>query len=575
MVRLLSLAGSLLLLVFTCLLIAEEKSGSKYDPTATLLKQVAAMKVQPKDWPQWGGSYYRNNTPDGKNIPTEWDLESGENILWALPLGSQTYGNPVVANGKVYVGTNNGFGYIKRFPASVDLGCLICADEKTGKFLWQASSPKLPTGRVHDWPMQGICSTVCCDDSRVWYISSRGEVICLDSEGFHDKENDGPYKSEPSEDVLEADILWRYDMMGELGISQHNMCSCSVTFAGDLLFVNTSNGVDESHINIPAPDAPSFLCFNRDTGKLLWQDKSPGVNILHGQWSSPTYFVSQGQAQVVFAAGDGWIYSFDPAGDGKGGAKLLWKFDGNPKESIYLLGGRATRNHFISTPVYYDGHLYIGIGEDPEHGEGEGHLYCIDPNKRGDVSLELALGSDGKEKAHSRLQVVDKSKGEKAVPNPNSAAIWHYDGYDANKNGKVEFEEKMHRTIGTVSVKDDLVFVTDFSGLVHCVDAKKSDNGKPTVYWTHDMFAASWGSPLIVDGKVYVGDEDGDIAIFKLSREKELIAETSSGSSVYTSPVVANDILYISNKSTLLAIKQGAKLKGGVKTIEYKEGDSE
>ena len=83
-----------------------------------------------------------------------------------------------------------------------------------------------------------------------------------------------------------------------------------------------------------------------------------------------------------------------------------------------------------------------------------------------------------------------------ARPNPNSAAVWHYASYDPNKNGKIEFEETMHRTCGTVAIKDGLLFVADFSGLFHCLDAK---TGMP--YWTHDMLAAAWGSPLIVDGQ--------------------------------------------------------------------------
>lgn len=537
----------------------------KFDAVAETLKHISKMKVGAKDWPQWGGSFHRNNTPEGKNIPSEWNLETGENVVWAASLGSQTYGNPVVANGKVFVGTNNNYGYLKRYPKNIDLGCLLCFDEKTGKFLWQASSPKLPTGRVHDWPQQGICSTVYCEGDKVWYVSSRGEVMCLDVEGFHDGENDGPFKAEANENKDEADIIWRLDMMGELGVSQHNMCSCSLTCVGDLCFVNTSNGVDESHINIPAPKAPSFLCINKNNGKVLWSDGSPGLNILHGQWSSPLYFETKGQAQVVFGAGDGWIYSFDPKGDGSGNPYLLWKFDANPKDSLYLLGGRATRNHIIGTPIFYDGHVYAAVGEDPEHGEGVGHLYCIDPNRRGDVGPELAFDKDGKELPPKRLQCVDPKKGEVAKPNPNSAVVWHYSAVDKNKNGKMDFEETMHRTIGSAAIKDDLLFVVDFSGLVHCVDAKKVENGSPVVYWTHDMFAASWGSPLIVDGKVYCGDEDGDITIFELSKELNVIAEINMVNSIYSTPVVANDTLFISNKSTLFAIKQGAKLEGGVK----------
>ncbi len=534
---------------------ANAPSTSNYDPTALASAEIAKMKVGKTDWPQWSGWSSRNNTPPGENIPIKWNIEDGTNVKWSAKLGSQSYGNPVIANGKVYVGTNNGAGYLSRYPAEVDLGCLLCFEEATGKFLWQHSSPKLPTGRVHDWPLQGICCAPYADGDRLWFVTSRGEVVCLDAEGFHDGENDGSFQAEVNQNKDEADIVWQFDMMGQLGVSQHNMCSCSVTCVGDVLFVNTSNGVDEGHINIPAPNAPSFFAIDKNTAKVLWTDKSPGTNILHGQWSSPTYAVLGGQPQLLFGAGDGWIYSFDPQGDGKGASKLLWKFDCNPKESKYILGGRATRNHIIATPVVYDGLVYVAVGEDPEHGEGDGHLWCIDPTKRGDVSPELAVDKDGKPIPHRREQAVIPENGEKAIPNSNSAAVWHYAEFDVDGDGKAEdFEEKMHRSCGTVAIKDNLLYIADFSGLVHCLDAK---TGKR--HWFHDMLAASWGSPLIVDGKVYIGDEDGDVTIAKLSAEKTIIGEINMGNSVYTTPVVANNTLYIANKSSLFAITPGGK----------------
>ncbi|MCA9114378.1 MAG: PQQ-binding-like beta-propeller repeat protein, partial [Planctomycetaceae bacterium] len=142
----------------------------KVDPTAQALASVAKMEVGKLDWPMWGGWPSRNNTPQGENIPDDWDVSSGKNIRWEAKLGSQTYGNPVVANGKVYVGTNNNAGWLERYPEAVDLGALLCFEEKTGKFLWQHSSPKLPTGRVHDWPLQGICCSPYVDGKRVWFV---------------------------------------------------------------------------------------------------------------------------------------------------------------------------------------------------------------------------------------------------------------------------------------------------------------------------------------------------------------------------------------------------------------------
>jgi outer membrane protein assembly factor BamB len=519
------------------------------------------------DWNQWGGTPVRNNVSTATGIPAAWtpgdfDAETGrwkpetsKNVLWVAELGSQSYGNPVVAGGKAYVGTNNGKGWLKRYPAATDLGCLLAFDVKNGSFLWQDSSEKLPTGRVHDWPLQGICCAPLVEADRLWYVTSRGEVKCLDTEGFRDGENDGPFTAEKVQADDEADVVWSLDMMKQLGVSQHNMCSCSVTAAGDLLFVNTSNGVDEGHINMPNADAPSFLCLDKRDGRVLWADGSPGANVLHGQWSSPSYAELGGVPQVLFGGGDGWLYAFDARGE-NGKAKLLWKFDCNPKESKYTLGGRADRNHIIGTPVVHDGLVYIAVGEDPEHGEGVGHLWCIDPTKRGDTSPELAVSLEAPDVPlpHRRNQAVIKEQGEVARPNPNSAAVWHYPGFDADGNGKLDFEETMHRTCGTVAIHDGLLFVADFSGLFHCLDLK---TGKP--WWTHDMLAASWGSPLITDGKVYIGDEDGDISIFRLSKEMDLLGEINMGNSVYSTPIVAGDTLYIANKSHLFAIREGAK----------------
>jgi outer membrane protein assembly factor BamB len=566
--------------LLSCIFGATALAADAARSTERASSHAASDKIT-MDWNQWGGSAARNNTPVGHNIPTEWNIGSfdyrtgawdaskAKNIKWVARLGSQTYGSPVVAGGHAYIGTNNSAGWLKRYPQDHDLGVLLCFDTKDGKFLWQHSSEKLPTGRVHDWPLQGVCSTPLVEGKRLWFVTNRCELICLDTEGFYDGENDGPYKSEKSTDKNEADVVWVLDMFNELGVSPHNMSDCSVTSAGNILFVCTSNGIDEAHTYIPAPKAPSFIAVDKNTKKVLWTDSSPTVNILHGQWSSPAYGVLGGVPQVIFGGGDGWLYSFAPEGDGHGKSKLLWKFDCNPKTSHYNLT-KATRNHIIGTPVICDGLVYVAVGEDPEHGEGAGHLWCIDPTKRGDVSPDLAYNSKDPKTpiAPKRLQAVEPEKGDFARPNPNSAAVWHY-GAELDAQGKEvkrEFNDTMHRTLGSVAIKDNILYIADYSGLFHCLDAK---TGKR--HWVYDMLAASWGSPLIVDGKVYIGDEDGDVAIFKHSADpnvamkktdgemKPFYGEINMGNSVYSTPVVADNVLYIANRTHLFAIEKGAK----------------
>ncbi|HMC09643.1 MAG TPA: PQQ-binding-like beta-propeller repeat protein, partial [Pirellulaceae bacterium] len=160
------------------------------------------------DWPQWGGSPSRNNVSEVRNLPADWapgdfdrktgrwDRTKARNIKWVAALGSQAWGAPVIADGRIFMGTNNSNGYLKRSPADIDLGCLLCFDEQDGEFLWQFSAEKLPTGRAHDWPLLGIASTPLVEGDRAWFVSNRGEVICLDTRGFYDDEDDGPVVAE-------------------------------------------------------------------------------------------------------------------------------------------------------------------------------------------------------------------------------------------------------------------------------------------------------------------------------------------------------------------------------------------
>ena len=249
-------------------------------------------------------------------------------------------------------------------------------------------------------------------------MSNRGEVVAVDIQGFRDNgENDGPFKDEKQTRETDADIIWRYDMMDELGVFQHNMANSSPVVHENLIYVSTSNGQDESHVNVPSPKSPAIIALDKTTGKLVWEDASPGANILHGQWSSPAVGKIGDTFQVVIGQGDGWVRSYEA----KTGKKL-WEFDMNPKDSVWP----KTRNEVISTPVIYEGVVYIANGQDPEHGEGVGHLYAIDPTKTGDIT--------------------------------KSGMIWHYD--------------KIRRSISTGAIYNGILFYSDFSGFLHALDVK-------------------------------------------------------------------------------------------------------
>ena len=454
--------------------------------------QLSASDPGTGDWPMWGGTPDRNMVSAMKGLPSEWDVKTKKNIKWVANLGSQSYGNPVVAGGMVFVGTNNELVRDPKQPG--DRGVLMAFRESDGEFLWQQTHVKLESGRANDWPFQGVASSPLVEGERLYYVSNRGVVHCLDIQGFRDNENDGPFKDEKLTGQSDADVIWSFDMMEQVGSYPHNMSNSSPVVWGNLIYVSTSNGQDESHVNIPSPRAPAIIALNKNTGELVWEDNSVEDRILHGQWSTPTVGRIGGVLQVISAQGDGWVRGYEAET-----GKKLWEFDTNPKDAVWP----RTRNELIGTPVIYEDRVYIANGQDPEHGEGTGHFYAIDPTKRGDIT--------------------------------KSGLVWHFD--------------KIRRSISTAAIVDGLVYIPDFSGYFHCLDAKTGQ-----LYWTHDMLAAIWASPLVADGKIYLGDEDGDVVVMAQGKEAKVLTEINMGSAVYATAVPAHGMLFLNNRSQLFAI---------------------
>jgi outer membrane protein assembly factor BamB len=445
-----------------------------------------------EDWPMLGGSPDRNQVSTMTGAPTDWDVETGKNVKWVAELGSQTYANPVIAGGMVFIGTNND---APRDPkVTGDRGVLMAFRESDGEFLWQAVSDKLEIGAAQDWPEVGVCSTPLVEGDRLYYINNRDELVCLDTRGFADGENDGPFKEEVLKGEKDADVIWKLDMIKELGVFPHNASNSSPVALGKLLYLGTSNGRSEDHATVPSPEAPSLLAVDKETGRVVWSDNSPGSNIMNGQWTSPTVAKIGGVDQVITGQGDGWIRSFDAVT-----GKKLWEFNTNPPDSVYP----DNRNEVLGTVVAWKDHVFIANGQDPENGEGEGSLVCIDATQRGDIT------STGK--------------------------VWEY--------------TEIRRSISTPAIHNGLIYYPDFSGFLHCLDVKTGEKK-----WVHDTFAAVWASPIVIGDLVFLGDEDGDMAILKAGPKEEVVAEIYMGSSVYSSVVPANGVIFLATRNKLYAI---------------------
>jgi outer membrane protein assembly factor BamB len=421
-----------------------------------------------------GGQPQRTHVSAEKNLPVEWNGRTQTNIRWAGALGDVTYGTPVISGGRVFIGTNNDEPAVQQ-----KRGVLKCFSEKDGALLWRVVHEKLPDAGQDDSAI-GICSTPCVVDDRVYYVSNRAELVCLKAE-------DGA-------------AVWTFDLRRDLGVLPNQASASSPLVAGDHVFVVTGHGANNKTGIVKNPTAPSFIAVNRRTGKLAWQDNSPGAKILTGQWGSPGYGVVAGQPQVAFPGGDGWLYSFDPAT-----GKLLWKFNCKAHEKPGPGGEPETSFSLVAAPAFAGDHVFVAIGE-PEAGTGPGALRCIDARLRGDVT--------------------------------KTAEVWRIDG------------ENFNDSLSTVAVHDGLVYAADAPGFLHCMDAA---TGKKL--WSHDHLSNIWGSPMVADGKVYVQTGEGVVHIFQAAREKKLLAKNDTLPEVaHGTPVAANGVLYITAQNKLYAI---------------------
>lgn len=484
---------------------------------------------------------------DEKGLPDSFDPKTGRNIKWAAKLGTETHSTPIIAGGRVYIGTNNGEPRDPKHQG--DRGVLMCFEEKTGRFLWQLVVPKREEDPYFDWPKSGISSPATVEGDRVYIVSNRGEVICLDARGMANG-NDGPFRDEgarmtvstnsgapprpvagaeitplplvppPGVELLkpgstDADILWVFDLVTGAGTWPHDATHSSILIHGDHLYLNSCTGVDNTHKRIRKPDAPSLVVLDKHTGRLIARDDERiAPNIFHCTWSSPSLAVVDGRPLLFFAAGNGVVYAFEtlrknpPPGEVLT-LKKVFQFDFDPtapKENVhrYNSNRREGPSNIYGMPVFQQGRLYVAGGGDLWWGKNEAWLKCIDATKTGDITT--------------------------------SGLVWSY-----------PLEKHV---MSTAAVQDGLVFMADCGRTFHCVDAK---TGKGL--WTHEIRGEVWASPYIADNKVYLGTRSGAFYVFAASREKTVLAALELGNPISATTTAANGVLYVATMSQLYAVQ--------------------
>ena len=555
--RALSASSGVLALVVCGLAIQHAPHTAAHRTTASTSANGTAAPTPPPappikrtgDWTQWCGGADRNMAWDEQGLPDHFDgLTSAKtsglkNVKWVAPLAKRALGSPVIAGGKVFIGGED-------IEGSKEIGMLWCFDESTGKLLWRMASPYTPW--LYNLHTYGNCATPTVDGNRLYTCNHLGDVLCLSVNGMSG-ENQGPFqdeaqyfasgrKVEKSEitpegrhvietsagtpatlSPLDADIIWRFDMLREVNAWPFNAINSAVLIRNNSLFVGTGSVRSDEYFKDESwaakvdawkakykksdYDSPSLIVLDKATGKLMARDRENiFAETFHGAHASPALATVDGRDLIIYGGGNGTCYAFDPdftpgSADAPADLKCVWKFN--------CLNERITRAEIIATPVFYKNRVYVAIGNDlAKSGSmaGPGRLVCIDATQAGDIS--------------------------------GSGKVWSYD--------------EIRSSACTVAIADGILYTGDAAGNIYCFDA---DTGK--LFWRHTARHPVWSSPLAVDGKVYFGLHEGGVMVFAQGKEKKLIAENLGNADIISSPAVANGVLYYASQRHLFALKTG------------------
>lgn len=190
--------------------------------------------------------------------------------------------------------------------------------------------------------------------------------------------------------------------------------------------------------------------------------------------------------------------------------KKVWEFDSDPtapKENIheYLRNREESPSNFMGMPVFYKNRIYVTGGGDIWWGKNEAWIKCIDATKTGDIT----------------------------------------------ETGEIWTNTLEKHTASTPAISNGLVYVTDCGKNLHCIDV---ESGKS--YWKHKLRMDSWSSALVADKKVFVGSRGSDFWILEEGKKLNVLDSTKLERPIYSTPVAANGVLYVSTMNRLYAIEK-------------------
>jgi len=384
-------------------------------------------------WPMWRGGNGDGTTTES-NLPEKWSQT--ENVVWKVALPERGNSTPVVWGDKVFV-TQAIEKEGKRL--------LLCFDKKTGKQLWDAGTIYKEPELTHATNPYCAASPAADGERVIVFFASAG-VFCYDMNG---KEQ------------------WKRTDFGK----QHHIWGngTSPVIAGDRVYLNFGPG-----------ENTVLYCFDKKTGKTIWQHKEPGGasgeagnKTWLGSWSDPL-LRNTGKRDELLMSYPGRACAFDPTT-----GKELW-----------TCGGLSALVY--NSPLYADGLMFAMCGY-------------------GGVAMAVKTGGSGDVTAKNRVWIeprVQQRIGSGVIRDGN-----HYILTDGGivecrdlKTGKLVFNERLKGPGPTGQNWSSLVLSADGKCAANqggdCFVFKAAP--KFELLATNTLGEKNIGSIAVSDGRLYI-----------------------------------------------------------------------
>ena len=408
--------------------------------------RAADVPVDPLDWPHWRGPEM-NGISREKGLVGSWDPETKENLLWKK-VELATRATPIVMRGKLYT-------ICRDKPETTQEGeKIVCADAVTGDIKWE----NINNVFLSDAPAERVGWSSVTGDPQTGHIYAQGLcgfLQCIDGET--------------------GKTLWSHSLSEEYGIlSTYGGRTNLPTIFEDLVIVSgvTTGWGDQA---IPAH---RFIAFHKKVGQAVWT-LSTKLRPEDTTYSTPVLTVFNGQAAMVFGAGDGAVYAIQPRT-----GKVLWKYE-------------ASIRGINQTPLISGQTVYCSHSEETIHENSiVGAFFALDGNSQGDIPAGkeiwnvkgLAVGRSAPLLVNDRLYTINDSAGLTVL---NA------------KNGEEIAKQRLGRIMfGSAVYGDGKIYVGENGGQWSILEP--TPEGVKVIHKLRLPDEEIFGSPIISHGRIYI-----------------------------------------------------------------------